>query len=1109
MIWLRRILLLALVLVVLAVGAVGIFLWTFDPNAYKDDVIAAAEGQLGRKLALNGEVQLSLYPWIGLTADGIEIGNPEGFGTGPMLKAGRIAVRAKLLPLWSGELQMDTVRLTDAEIAFIRLADGRDNWSGLGQTANDANAATTPSDATTAPVEAPSDAAPDTASGSPAPALASIVIGGVDIQGLKLHWDDAVSGQRFDLSEFAASTGALQLGAPVPFKASGRIDAKQPALNGSFNLESTLAYDDAGEQFELKPVRFRGEFTGPALPNGKGQIEAETSLAFNRVSRTLSIQGLQLVALDHQLTGELESVLPEGDDLPTFKAKLTGAGPDLASLFRALGLEPLASDLAKLKERDFKLDLEASADPSAGGFQLPVLNINILGAQLEAKASQQGELIQGSLKAAGPNLPALLATLSGAKLLSGPAQGAGQALKQYGAVPEFSLQTSFATSPKLDQLSLSGLKVQILGGKVLSQNLALAGLGGAQPTIKGDVLAEGSDVVAWLALVAATDAAKDDPLETNLPKLKALTDKAYSLKANVDVDTGKGRVDLQGLSARALGATLTGSLSTQGASYSGDLRLVSEQPKGLMTLIGNAELGQALQSFELNLPVSGDAEQVRVQPLKAKATVTGPDGKTVPLDLAVGLTAKPAEGDYALTDLKLTGLGMDIKGGANIAGLNADGARAVDGKLDVAPFNLRQVLLSLKQTLPEMADPKALTQVALNLAVSSAGKQTKLQGVRLGLDGATLTGDVAINDLTGPDLVFDIKGDRLDTTRYLAPKSQAVTPETAAAGATQLPLALLRQLKLDGRAHFDELVLSGLKLKAVDLVIKAKDGDIVAAPVQASLYEGSYNGAVGLNANGETARLSIDSTLSGIQIEPLLTDLHGKSRLKGRGDINLKVQATGGDSTTLTRTLTGPIKIKLNDGAIRGVNIGKLMRQLENGVFASVDSESTDFTELLATIDCQQGVCRNEDFSLKSPLVRLAGKGVVVDLPNDRIEYGIDANLVGTAAGQGGEDLAKLKGVTIPIKVTGSTGAPKYGIDFGGLVRKKAEDEARKLIGEKLGIELPGSQPAAAPEPAAPADGAAAPAEPAPAPAPQTPKEAVEQKAKEAVQEGLKKLLKF
>jgi AsmA protein len=90
------------------------------------------------------------------------------------------------------------------------------------------------------------------------------------------------------------------------------------------------------------------------------------------------------------------------------------------------------------------------------------------------------------------------------------------------------------------------------------------------------------------------------------------------------------------------------------------------------------------------------------------------------------------------------------------------------------------------------------------------------------------------------------------------------------------------------------------------------------------------------------------------------------------------------------------------------------------------------------------GVARNDDLSVKSPLIRVGGNGDI-NLGDDRLDYLAKATVVNTLQGQGGPELQALRGVTIPVRLAGPFTAIGYNVDFKGLVT----DLAKKKVDEK------------------------------------------------------------
>ncbi len=126
-------------------------------------------------------------------------------------------------------------------------------------------------------------------------------------------------------------------------------------------------------------------------------------------------------------------------------------------------------------------------------------------------------------------------------------------------------------------------------------------------------------------------------------------------------------------------------------------------------------------------------------------------------------------------------------------------------------------------------------------------------------------------------------------------------------------------------------------------------------------------------------------------------------------------------------------------------------------------AEKTDFSELNASFQIANGVAHNKDLDVKSPFLRLNGEGAI-DIAHSRVDYVARATITSASQGQGGAELAALKGVTIPVRLTGPFDALDWKIQWssvaGSLVTKKLEDK----LGEKLGLKPPAggaSQPKA------------------------------------------------
>ena len=118
-------------LILLIVIAMIVLPMVIDPNQFKGQIAAAVESNTGRQLAIEGDLGLSVFPWLGLEIGATSLANAAGFSDRPFAKVDTVQVRVKLLPLLRKELQMDTVILKGLQLSLETDAGGNTNWADL------------------------------------------------------------------------------------------------------------------------------------------------------------------------------------------------------------------------------------------------------------------------------------------------------------------------------------------------------------------------------------------------------------------------------------------------------------------------------------------------------------------------------------------------------------------------------------------------------------------------------------------------------------------------------------------------------------------------------------------------------------------------------------------------------------------------------------------------------------------------------------------------------------------------------------------------------------------------------------------------------------------
>ncbi len=341
------------------------------------------------------------------------------------------------------------------------------------------------------------------------------------------------------------------------------------------------------------------------------------------------------------------------------------------------------------------------------------------------------------------------------------------------------------------------------------------------------------------------------------------------------------------------------------------------------------------------------------------------------------------------------------------------------------------------------------------------------------LDESSLKAKLQSRGFSPMVLNLAVNADRIDLDRYF-PARSATKSEQAPADA---PAGLGGIAGLTGnfKLQAGTLRVRGVTFTGLNLGLHASGGKLEIEPLRAGLYGGTVQATA--RADAATGTLSANGVLTGIDVGPLLHDLAQSNFLSGRGNARFALTSRGDSVTALRRGLGGTASIALRDGAIKGFNLAQAIRKAKAAVGSSGaaalsggSGEQTDFSTLDASVVITNGVARNDDLSLKSPLLRVGGSGTV-DIGAGSVDYLLKTTIVGTLAGQGGSELANLRGVTIPVRITGAFDKLSYRPDFSGALADTAKQKLRSRLEEQLGIGRPANGTGAKPAPAkSPAD---------------------------------------
>jgi AsmA protein len=321
-----------------------------------------------------------------------------------------------------------------------------------------------------------------------------------------------------------------------------------------------------------------------------------------------------------------------------------------------------------------------------------------------------------------------------------------------------------------------------------------------------------------------------------------------------------------------------------------------------------------------------------------------------------------------------------------------------------------------------------------------------ITNLALAFDESRLSGTLGIRNFDKPAYRVDLALDQIDLDRYMpAPApADAAKPAAAPAEPVEIPLSLLRSLDLQGKLGIQKLKAMNLRSTDVTIQVSAKNGLITLGPNQAKLYNGKYAGRTALDVRGKTPLLTIDESVSAIELAPALKDALQFDKFTGVADLGAKVTAQGLDANRIMETLNGTASFTVQKGAVKGMDLRKMIDTVKTAQRDNLlqkltelkpqPADETPFTQLSGTAQITNGVVQNNDLKVQSPdLVNVSGKGSA-NLPRQTLDYTV-------TVGQ------------YPIIISGPFSSPKFRVDTSALLKSKVEEkktEVKEKVEQKL-----------------------------------------------------------
>lgn len=244
------------------------------------------------------------------------------------------------------------------------------------------------------------------------------------------------------------------------------------------------------------------------------------------------------------------------------------------------------------------------------------------------------------------------------------------------------------------------------------------------------------------------------------------------------------------------------------------------------------------------------------------------------------------------------------------------------------------------------------------------------------------------------------------------------------------------------RASVSDLAIGTFRLAPVSLRATLDKGVVKATLDNTKLYDGTAEGTLSLDVSGAVPAHAMQVRLTGINALPMLTDAAGFESLEGTLQANIDVTASGASEHAALSSLSGTVDFHLANGAVRGIDVGKLMHNLTSTILDGWQRDPNDKTplsDLTASFSLANGVATTTNLVLSGPIARVTGTGTV-DIAGKTLDLRVDPRLAvgqqdtgGTSGGANGGN-----GLGVPVVIQGNWSAPRIYPDVSGILNDPA-----------------------------------------------------------------------
>ncbi|PIE44522.1 MAG: hypothetical protein CSA50_00080 [Gammaproteobacteria bacterium] len=308
-----------------------------DPNDYKPELESAIHGATGVSVEITGNIDWSIYPWLGLELNEVQVNTTEG---NSFTTLNNMQARVAFMSLMNMSPSVEKLVVDGLQVNLEKDKDGTGNWEKLSsqQTAHPAKKPKT---------EEQKQPAEDNKAN--AKQEINFAVSEVALTNITINYVDKAANRTLLLSPLNLTATNITKDTPFPIAMDFTLSDGQSGLDTVAKIKTTVTMKRDFKHITLSP--FAADFALSGKPFGAKTVatKIDTNITLDQETHTLSIANMSLnlanlaALIDLQVSGL--------DKTPRFDGKASVAPFSLQKLLGNLGQKPIPTTDAKVLDK--------------------------------------------------------------------------------------------------------------------------------------------------------------------------------------------------------------------------------------------------------------------------------------------------------------------------------------------------------------------------------------------------------------------------------------------------------------------------------------------------------------------------------------------------------------------------------------------------------------------------------------------------------------------------------------------------------------------------------------------------------------------------------------